>query len=315
MGRAVPNATGLTTVRLTEANVERCEPLWGGRSDYTAPEVSALLDRVRWLLSTERARGAMFLEHDGRLRGFGLATFVHEDVITAFVAAPHPQFGRRVLSDPDFAAITLDETDIGRRNATGGVELVVLNQGYDLDGLTQSGGWQPLAGTSMQAFADAHRGYKLARIVNEIFDKEGVAFLERARPATIHRFASTTRSGERLLTGCWILSRQEAERHGGFILPMFAYSPPIIRFTATERRVLRFALSGATDEVVATLLRVPLTAVKARWRRIQDRATIVPGLGERIATLRRQHTRGLQWRHLIIEYVRTNPSELTPYLP
>jgi hypothetical protein len=313
--RSIPADLQLTTVPLTEANVARCEPLWGDRQVCTAREFAQLLTRVRWLLSADRARGAMFVEPGGRLRGFGLATFVREDVATAFIAAPHAQFGRRILLDEDLAAVTLDERGVGYRNASGGLDLVVLSQGFDLAGLTPGKAWQPLAGTSMQAFVDLHRGFNIARIVNEIFGAAGVAFLDRARPATIHRFTVTARSGAPLEAGCWILSRDEAERSGSLILPMFTYSPPIIRFTAAERRVLQAARAGATDERIAGMLRVPVSAVKARWRRIQERAMRLPALRDQIDAVRREHRRGLQWRHFVIDYVRAQPSELTPYYP
>ena len=105
---------------------------------HTEDELAHLVERAQWLLSTNRARGAILAEPDGRVRGFGISAFVREDMAEAFVAAPHPEFGRRILLDPELPAIALDEQQVGRRNA-GGVHLVVLTQGFDLEGLDDGG--------------------------------------------------------------------------------------------------------------------------------------------------------------------------------
>jgi hypothetical protein len=76
---------------------------------HTEDGLAHLVERAQWLLSTNRARGAILAEPDGRVRGFGISTFVREDVAEAFVAAPHPQFGRRILLDPELPAIALDD--------------------------------------------------------------------------------------------------------------------------------------------------------------------------------------------------------------
>jgi hypothetical protein len=304
----------LSTVRLTEANVSQCESLWGDRVGYSSTDFSEVMDRARWLLSTDRARGAMFVERDQRVRGFGLAAFVHEDLVAKYVACPYPQLGRSILLHPELGRIILGEDDVGLGNAGRGLDLVILNQGFDLTGFA-SGEWQRVAGTSMQAFFDLHRGYRVARLVNEIFGDEGVGFLERVGLGTIYRFVVASSSGAELNGASWTVTREHAEREGGFILPMFAYSPPFLGFTSAERHLLRMALSGKPDDEFARALHVPVSAVKGRWRRIQQRAVTEPELRAQIEAVRREQIRGPQWRHLILEYVRAHPSELTPYKP
>jgi len=116
------------TLQLTDRNISQCESLWGDRCDYTPGEFSDLLDRARWLLSTDRARGALFVEQGDRVRGFGLATFVREDIADEYMAAPYPQLGKRILFHQDLAAVALDEDGVGLRNAGRGLVLVVINQ-------------------------------------------------------------------------------------------------------------------------------------------------------------------------------------------
>jgi hypothetical protein len=95
---------------------------------------------------------------------------------------------------------------------------------------------------------------------------------------------------------------------------MFVYNPPRIRFTRVQQDILAAALAGATDEQLSARLGIPLTTVKSRWTRIQQRtATLVPELFEEIPISRAGGRRGVQTRHLILQYVRENPAELTPY--
>jgi hypothetical protein len=102
----------------------------------------------------------------------------------------------------------------------------------------------------------------------------------------------------------------------GLFLPMFVYSPPVIRFTEAERELLRIAISGGTDEWMSSHLGLSLSAVKARWIRIQERAMRrLPELFAGSPAASRPGRRGAQTRHILLHYVRRMPCELTPYDP
>jgi len=302
-------AIRLEVVPLAAANISKCVPLWGDGATYTRQELAHAVQRVARLLDADRARGAIFSDHAGRVYGFGIATFVHKDFAAEYLAAPYAQIRQRILSHPSLDDIVLDDRGVGRRNARGGLHLVVLNQGYDFTGPSEE--WPLLAGTSMRAFIDFHRGFNITGIINEIFGP-AVALLERIRPAPVHRFSIATRSGDTLESGWWTLTRAEVERDASFMLPMFLYAPPLIRCTAPERHVLKAALSGATDGDIAIELGIRISAVKSRWLRIQERAASVPEL-EQWFRARKNGNRGPQRRHLITRYVRDHPEELTPY--
>jgi hypothetical protein len=112
------------------------------------------------------------------------------------------------------------------------------------------------------------------------------------------------------------VTREQAAAWSNPILALFTYSPPKLRFTAPEQRLLSEALAGGTDETLSAHLGIPLSAVKARWTRIQERVMrFAPDL---FANLRvaphRDRGRGVQTRHLILRYLRDHPSELTPYV-
>ena len=77
--------------------------------------------------------------------------------------------------------------------------------------------------------------------------------------------------------------------------------------------LLSVALSGGTDEWLSERLGIPVTAVKSRWIRIQQRtATRLPQLLQEVP-MGHARVRGVQTRHIILDYVRRTPSELTPY--
>jgi hypothetical protein len=302
-------------VPLTASNIRTCASLWGDRSDYTSAELEEIVLLAARLLATDRARGVLAVDEQGRALGFGFSVFVREDVTDAYLARPHAQIGKRILRDSHLDEIVLDEHQVGRRNAGDGLDLVVINQGFNLEAFSPRD-VEELAGRMIQAFFDVHRGYKLARIVNEAFGPFAVAVLEQATPPEFHHFTITTASGEILKTGCWICRRQAAELAGSLVLPLFTYSPPRVCFTSAERRLLRAALSGAPDSMTGRELKVSVAAVKARWLRLLERAEAKhPELCRRLQVVRREGTRGPQLRHIVLDYVRHHPSELTPYYP
>jgi DNA-binding NarL/FixJ family response regulator len=119
------------------------------------------------------------------------------------------------------------------------------------------------------------------------FGDEAVAVLESVQPATIYRFVVPTHTGAMLAAGIWTLSREEAERQAGLILPMFTYHKPYLNFSAGERRVLQAALDGSTDASVAVSLGLSIHAVKATWTPVLRRIAEKEGLlCNRIGALR-----------------------------
>ena len=76
---------------------------------------------------------------------------------------------------------------------------------------------------------------------------------------------------------------------------MFAYSPPRLLFTVAEQQLLSEALTGITDETLSLRLGIPLSAVKARWSRIQHRvARTAPELFKGVPEMSNRHGRGVQ---------------------
>ena len=299
----------LFTAPLTQQNIESVAHLWGDRDALGPARWRRAVAAAAGLLADDRARGRVTFDDDGRVRAFGLTTFVHEDYAASYVARPHAQVGRSVLVDRGGLDAVLDEHGVAERNAGEGLQLAVLNQGHDVSPEELD----HLLGTMIEAFADAHRGFRLAGVINEIFGEPGVTRVGQIGVASeFHRFTIETSRGP-LSSGVWMLTREEARRRSSLLLPMFTYNPPRIRFTRPERQLLLAALSGATDAALADVLGVARTAIRARWLRIQARAMRHPQLQVELERIKGYERRGGQFRHVILDYVRRNPSELTPY--
>ena len=308
----------ISTVPLTADNVHLCAPLWGGRETLPPGAVQGAIRVAADLLSTDRARGRLFIDDDGVVCAFGCSAFVTRTCADAIVAQPTQSFGTHLLLDASVQRLVLDARGVEHANADGGVDLLVVAQGYALrGGVSEGGEFASILGAMMHAFVDTHRGYNIVRIVNEVFGEEGMAAITSAAAGGLDvRARCETRlpSGAPLRSLCWTLTRDGAKQHASLLLPMFLYTPPRLRFTPAEQALLRSALRGHTDRQSSERLGVPLTAVKARWTRIQARvANELPALATRAPSSLQPASRGNQSRQSILEYVRDHPSELTPY--
>jgi hypothetical protein len=293
-------------VRLTPANLSLCAPLWGGREAFVGDELERALAAAGRLLAEDKARGAIVFE-DECPRAFGITVFADEAFVSNYLSAVHPHVGKRLLlgaHDPASTAV-LGRSQVAERNAGTGLQLVVANTAYDVAAHEPD----TVLGRLIAAFHDTHRGYRLARIINEVFGQAAMAVVEASRAyETIGVFEQPAPGS---LVGA--LTRQQAASSTN-LLAMFAYSPPRLFCTAAEQQLIAAALAGDTDETLSRRLGIPVSAVKARWCRIQDRvARRAPELFRGVRGMPAGTGRGVQTRHLILEYVRNHPSELTPY--
>jgi hypothetical protein len=297
-------------VLLTPDNLTMCVPLWGGAETYAPLELEQVIDGAALLLDQRRALGAIVLE-DGQPRAFGMTTFVDEAMIDTYFEDPHPHLGKRLLLDAQnpHAASVLQPHQIARRNAAGGLQVVVVNTTIDPASCDPG----TVLGAVFAAFFHVHRGYRIARCINEVFGEMAVSIVEASRSYEIRRAFELPVGRSTIRSVVGTVTREQAVAWSNPLLAMFVYSPPRLRFTHAEQRLLSEALAGVTDETLSARLSVPVSAVKARWTRIQERvARLAPELFTSIReTLR--IGRGVQTRHLILQYVRDHPSELTPY--
>jgi hypothetical protein len=306
----MPPTPHFTWTALTPGTLDRCIPLWSGGANHEPSKLAQTVARVRRLLFEDRARGRIIIDERGQPRAFGVSVFVTELAAERLAKASQPLIGEQLLGDRRWNSLILDTAGIARGNARGGLQMVVVNQGYDDRQLTDEG-WAILLGALIQAFIDVHQGFRLARVIIEAFGERGASFVASTWPNVVQCRVQTGH-GRALRAARWAFTRVEAERQGGALLPMFNYRPPILALTSAEKDVLRVALTGATDPIIAKTLEIPLASVKGRWSRIFRRVAETPLMSIVDAEKRSGH-RGPQFRHILVDYVRQNPSELTPF--
>jgi hypothetical protein len=296
-------------VPLTSENLDQCTPFWGGIASYHPRERQQVFAAASILLNEQRAFGAIVFEGK-RPRAFGMTAFVDERFLEGYLDDPRPQIGKELLVDTFRGGnFVLTRDQIGERNAASGGQLVILNCG-----------WNRHAPSPEQIFArvvaatfDTHRGYRVARVLNESFGNEDVELLMNSE-YEIRRVFAEIAPGVSTPSAIGTLTREQAFARGKGMLPLFAYTPPRIFFTTSERALLEAACAGRTDENLSAHLGIPLTAVKGRWKRIQRRAAAaIPELFATVPLAAFEARRGAQTRHVLLNYLRHNPSELTPY--
>jgi hypothetical protein len=236
-----------------------------------------------------------------------MTIFTTETFASDYLETPHHQLGKRLLLNENGAI--LDPDAIAAGNATAGLQLAIVMTHIDPEVEDR-----PSAlGALMHAFVQTHAGFRIARVIGEIF---GAANIADIRTGGAFEVRSEIPSDPERATPPSVvitLSREEAIAQRSLLLPLFLYNSPRMFFTQGERELLRAALDGDTDEGLADRLGVSVSAVKARWCRIQQRAALRhPDLFAHVANASADRGRGPQVRHLILRYVRANPSELTP---
>jgi len=297
---------------LAPTNLDECRPLWGDRAAWPPADFERMVSRVRSLLERDRARGRLLRDEGGRPRAFGVSVFVTTAMADRLKTSPAPQLGRQLLEDECSEASVLTPRDVGRGNAGAGLQLLVMNQGYDDRGLRDDE-WAALLGHLMKAFLETHQGYRVSRAIIEAFGQRGVAFVAHAWPEVICSEVPTI-DGGRVSSARWTVTQSIAERQGGGLLPLFLYRRPSLALSDAEKAVLTAALTFGTDTAIANALRLPLATVKGRWARIFRRVAATP-IGERLSAGKANDQRGPQSRHILLEYLRRNPWELTAYDP
>lgn len=159
------------------------------------------------------------------------------------------------------------------------------------------------------AFAEAHRGYRLNRVVIETLTEEHLQLLVSSG---VWRKMVDYPSHNRSLL---ILTSKDAFAVSGSVAArLFDYHKPVLGLRQTEKQMLAEALKGETDKELATNLNLSLPTVKKRWAAVFDRvAEARPDLLPDDDRREWSESRGPQKRHRILAYVRAHPEEVRPY--
>jgi DNA-binding CsgD family transcriptional regulator len=244
---------------------------------------------------------------------FGASVFLRPGLIDEWLAQP-----RRGIVERLYRALLAGESpiisgrDLARTNSGAGVDVCILHFCERPVDLFAPIGQQLLA-MGHAAFRDAHLGYHIRAIVHETFRPVHKALQLASGMAQLHDFAEAAPdecSDPRPSVQVGMTRRQSlAEPAGSPISLLFRSEMPRYFFAASERRILRGALSGRSDADIAAQLGVTRDAVKKTWRNVfarVDHATNgdANGAAEQTAHRRRD----------LLEYIRQHPEELRPFV-
>ncbi|HET7923342.1 MAG TPA: hypothetical protein VFL30_00500, partial [Rhodanobacteraceae bacterium] len=219
--------------------------LWSGLLADEAAE-------ARTITSVEAGR-----EH---VDAFGLSVFLRPGLFEDFAAQPP-----RRIAETIYRAILAGDApilrgrDVVKVNSTAGVDVCTLHFCERPVDLNDPVGQQLIA-MGHAAFRDAHMGYNIRALLHQNFRAPHKAFLLAGGMTLFHEFDAT--QGEASVVVGMTRERSLAEPAGSPISFLFRTERPRFYFTASERRVLRAALSGKADADIAAQLGVSRDAVK-----------------------------------------------------
>lgn len=250
-----------------------------------------------------------------RIVGLGMAIALDERWRQRMVQDP-PPFAPALIYEEllDGRFQPPSDKELGRLSGLGEVTFLVLHYEQSLTDLANPDTMELLA-LAMGLFRQAHAGYRLQHLYQEGIGEQG-AYLEsmgfRARTQRNQAAPPTP------LPELYGLSRDEASRllPGSPVRDAFQFTPPRIGFSASERRLLRLAVTQLTDEQIGDELGISGHGIKKQWRAVHQRALdTMPQLFDDAVTQADTGTRGPERRRSLLMYLRHHPEELRPYTP
>jgi len=199
------------------------------------------------------------------------------------------------------------ERELAQQSARGEVAFLVLHYHQRSTDLSDPDTLSTL-GVAMDLFRRAHAGFRLAALYQEGFPEQAPYLLSMG-------FSALTRrdDGGPELFG---LTREQAERQlpGTPVRDAFQFTSPRLGFSASERKLLRLALTQVGDAQLGDELGLSAHTVKKLWRSILQRAgDALPTLFDGEAGPVPTGTRGPEKRRDLLQYLRQHPEELRPF--
>ncbi len=305
-----------------------CFRLIRDRFVYDSESQARLLRLWHELLMRRCANSAVIEDHecrrDDRFVAFGMSAFVTDGFLREAKRGESPYITRRALerwSAGSSPFLTLES--IRQANSKGGLNCLVMHYGVT-EHVADPGDTPFIWNRLMEAFIDQHRGYQLKEIIDEVYgepDLRGLLALGTKLVTDYGTFFNKVSppplpDRRPYLVGA---TREDvlAQRFVTYSTPLFSYTPPRFHLTPGEQDLLEHALAGATDEGLASVLKVSLTAVKKRWTTIYERVVSVDPelLASGSDSSAPAGKRGVEKRRRLLVYLRDRPEELGPGVP
>ena len=250
---------------------------------------------------------------------FGLTTFVNDDFVSEYLAAPRPYLSA-IVYERALAGRSpiLSEQDLRQGNSAGTLNFVILHFGLGLRLSTAAA--MAAVGAAEVGFRLRHTGYRVRRVLQEAYGAEEVRMLESAGMQLKSDYAAfyAEHSCEEppvaehpYLMGL-TADDPQSQRPGTAAAAVFQYAEPRFFFSPAEQRVLALAVLDQSDEEIAAEIGGSRAGIKKIWRRAYQRvADVEPDL--LVASDDDDRAiRGKEKRRNLIRYLRYHLEELRP---
>jgi DNA-binding CsgD family transcriptional regulator len=252
---------------------------------------------------------------------FGFSVFVTNDRADAYHNLLRPRIAYELaleLSAGGRPFLTLDE--IGRANAEAGLNLVIIHYGF-IAAAGDDGLGDRLRYATFESFRKHHEGLNFRSFTNEVFDPSSQAMGSgwgfRVGWYTEQQLNSAGIPLDR--APCvWMATREDAHANPGAVFPSLlfrTFEHPQFRFDLREQRLLKLALDGYTDELIAIALGMSMSTTKKRFRCIYEKVMDCKRGADffSLESNARNGARGVEIRRHLLNYLRNHPEELHPY--
>jgi hypothetical protein len=258
-------------------------------------------------LTRSLACNSAVVEMRGKKVAFGLSVFVTPQFMDGELRSPRPGVNARILASvAEGKPAVRAESDLCAAKDAMDVVIMSCNYRYAAMNAEETRRAEMALPT---AFAEAHVGYRLNRILVETLTERQRQVHESA--GVWRRVMEDAASGRTWL----LLTRDDAVAVSGSVAgPMFDYHEPVLGLRRAEQQLLAEALMSGTDKELAARLNLSVPTVKKRWASLFDQvAEMRPELLPEDERKESVESRGPQKRHRILAYVRAHPEEVRPY--
>lgn len=275
------------------------------------------------LIGREAFRTAVFEDFQNshpRIVGVGVSVFVSDDFLRALKQSPFFWVGPELtkwLSSGQPAL--LSDREMRQRNARGGLTVATWEGAIRTEFLH----CPEVLTVFCAAFIQNHQGFLLNEVLGQGMTRDTLDLSVRSGFLLLQEDGRYGDSTGKPLDEVFEkphhigLTRELAlSRVGSWVGSLFVYQSPQCGFRPSEQRLLLTALWGGTDEELANVLGVSLSAVKKMWLSIYERVSShLPSVLPNRASGQESVERGREKKQRLLNYLRDHPEELRPASP
>jgi hypothetical protein len=253
-----------------------------------------------------------------QILGSQLACFVTDEFAAEMAAPPFkwlgPELLNRVLHGP--SPILTDE-QVRLANSTDGLNLMVwpscFRPEYEID--------TELRQACQAIFFEVYRGFHIKRMQTQAIHP--MEFRIAINSGAWYLLGNDSKHSQDLANSesvalqphlVEVTRAMASQQPGTWVHQFLAYRKPKIGFPRSEQRLLSAAMHGGTDEELAQVIGISLSAVKKMWASVYFRVESAKPSDLKFASNpNADGDRGKEKKQKLLVYLREHPEELRPY--